>query len=82
MCRIEESSTVQSKEEESPSYITGVGIDLVKNVFSVHSVDAHGKLALKKTLSRGKRSNALPKSGTNDFSPRHKGSERGILRIQ
>lgn len=34
--------------------ITTVGIDLAKNVFSVHGVDAHGKAVLKKTLSRGK----------------------------
>lgn len=34
--------------------VTTAGIDLAKNVFSVHGVDAHGKVALKKTLSRGK----------------------------
>ena len=34
--------------------ITTVGIDLAKNVFSVHGVDAHGKAVLKKTLSRGR----------------------------
>lgn len=34
--------------------VTTVGIDLAKNVFSVHGVDAHGKSVLKKTLSRGK----------------------------
>lgn len=34
--------------------ITTVGIDLAKNVFSVHGVDGHGKVVLKKTLSRGK----------------------------
>lgn len=34
--------------------VTTVGIDLAKNVFSVHGVDAHGKLVLKKTVSRGK----------------------------
>ena len=33
---------------------TTVGIDLAKNVFSVHGVDVHGKVVLKKTLSRGK----------------------------
>jgi transposase len=33
---------------------TTVGIDLAKNVFSVHGVDAHGKVVLKKTVSRGK----------------------------
>ena len=34
--------------------ITTAGIDLAKNVFSVHGVDLHGKVVLKKTLSRGK----------------------------
>jgi transposase len=33
---------------------TTIGIDLAKNVFSVHGVDAHGKVVLKKTVSRGK----------------------------
>ncbi len=34
--------------------VTTVGIDLAKNVFSVHGVDAHGKVVLKKTVSRGR----------------------------
>jgi len=34
--------------------VTTVGIDLAKNIFSVHGVDGHGKVAVKKTLSRGK----------------------------
>ena len=34
--------------------ITTVGSDLAKNVFSVHGVDAHGKIVLKKTVSRSK----------------------------
>ena len=33
---------------------TRVGIDLAKNVFSVHGVDAHDKVVLKKTVSRSK----------------------------
>ena len=33
--------------------ITIVGIDLAKNAFSVHGVDAHGKTVLRKTVSRG-----------------------------
>lgn len=33
--------------------ITTVGIDLAKNVFSVHGVDAHGKTVMLKTMSRG-----------------------------
>ena len=34
--------------------VTTAGIDLARNVFSVHGVDSHGKVALKKTVSRGK----------------------------
>lgn len=34
--------------------VTTVGIDLAKNVFSVHGVDQHGKAVMKKTVSRGK----------------------------
>lgn len=33
--------------------ITTVGIDLAKNVFQVHAVDQHGKVALKRQLKRG-----------------------------
>jgi transposase len=36
------------------SEITTVGIDLAKNVLSVHGVDAHGKTVLRKSLSRSK----------------------------
>ena len=32
--------------------VTTVGIDLAKNVFSLHGVDAHGKVALKCTVRR------------------------------
>lgn len=34
--------------------ITTIGIDLAKQSYSVHGVDAHGKVALRKTLSRAK----------------------------
>jgi transposase len=34
--------------------IKTVGIDLAKNVLSVHGVDAHGKVVLRKSLSRSK----------------------------
>lgn len=33
---------------------TTVGIDLAKNVFSLHGVDGHGKVVLKKTVTRAK----------------------------
>jgi transposase len=52
MCQIEGCGSDQSKE--SVMNITTVGIDLAKNVFSVHGVDAHGKTVLKKTVSRNK----------------------------
>ena len=32
--------------------ITTVGIDLAKNVFQVHGVNEHGKIALKKQIKR------------------------------
>jgi transposase len=34
--------------------VTTVGIDLAKNVFSVHGVDAHGDVVLRKTLGRAR----------------------------
>ena len=34
--------------------VTTVGIDLAKNVFSVHGVDGHGKVVLKKTVARAR----------------------------
>jgi transposase len=34
--------------------ISSIGIDLAKNVFSVHGVDGHGKTVLRKTVGRGK----------------------------
>ena len=34
--------------------ITTIGIDLAKTTLSVHAVDAHGKTAMHKSLSRAK----------------------------
>ena len=34
--------------------VTTVGLDLAKQVFSVHGVDTHGKAVLRKRVSRGK----------------------------
>ena len=34
--------------------VTTIGIDLAKEVFQVHGVDKHGKVLLRKRLSRGK----------------------------
>ncbi len=39
------------------SEITTVGIDLAKNVFSVHGVDDHGKPLLRKSLTAASYSN-------------------------
>jgi len=36
------------------SEITTFGIDLAKNVLSVHGVDGHGKVVLRKSVTRGK----------------------------
>lgn len=33
--------------------ITTIGLDIVKNVFQVHSVDAAGEVVLRKRLRRG-----------------------------
>ena len=32
--------------------ITTIGVDLAKNVFQVHGVDAHGKTVLRKQVRR------------------------------
>ena len=32
--------------------IITVGIDLAKNVFSLHGVDSHGRIALRRTVRR------------------------------
>ena len=34
--------------------VTTIGIDLAKHTFSLHAVDAHGKLVFRKTLTRTK----------------------------
>jgi len=34
--------------------ITTIGIDLAKNVFQIHGVDAHGNAVLRKKLDRSK----------------------------
>ena len=34
--------------------VTTIGIDLAKNVFSVHGVDSKGRVVLRKTVSRGR----------------------------
>ena len=34
--------------------VTCIGLDVAKNVFQVHGVDTHGKVVVRKQLSRGK----------------------------
>jgi transposase len=36
------------------SDVTTVGIDLAKNVFSLHGVDSHGNVLVRRTISRSK----------------------------
>jgi transposase len=33
--------------------VTTVGLDIAKNVFRVHGIDAHGRAVLRKRLARG-----------------------------
>lgn len=46
-------SHLKQEEEEVAMNITTVGLDLAKNVFQVHGVNAHGKATQRKTLKRG-----------------------------
>ncbi len=43
--------------------ITTIGLDIAKNVFQVHGVDAGGCLVLRKKLRRPEVLDLLPKSG-------------------
>ena len=45
---------MQSEEGESMTQVTTVGIDLAKNIFHLHGVDEHGKVVLRKRLTRGR----------------------------
>jgi len=49
---VEESNNHLNEEEESAMNITTIGLDIAKNVFQVHGVDANGKVALRKQLKR------------------------------
>jgi transposase len=44
----------RNREGEVMDDVTTVGIDLAKNVFSVHGVDAQGQVRLRKTISRSR----------------------------
>jgi hypothetical protein len=43
-----------TRKGEVMSNVTTVGIDLAKNVFSLHGVDANGAVVLRKTVSRAR----------------------------
>ena len=45
---------VNHPREASVTEVSTIGLDLAKNVFSLHGVDAHGKAVLRKTLTRAK----------------------------
>src|SRR5215203_6206699 len=47
--------TPPANREPSMSEITTVGLDLAKNVFQVHGVDAEGAAVRRKQLRRGRR---------------------------
>jgi transposase len=49
---VEESNNHLNEEEESAMNITTIGLDIAKNVFQVHGVDANGKVAFRKQLKR------------------------------
>jgi transposase len=49
---VEESNHQLKEEEESAMNITTIGLDIAKNVFQLHGVDANGKVALRKQLKR------------------------------
>jgi formylglycine-generating enzyme required for sulfatase activity len=49
---VEETINHSNEEEESAMNITIIGLDIPKNVFQVHGVDANGKVALRKQLKR------------------------------
>ena len=51
------SLTTKTERGASDVKITTMGIDLVKEVFQIHSVDEHGKAALRKQLRRSKMAN-------------------------
>jgi transposase len=52
MCHSEVVDESPQGEEASAMQVTTVGIDLAKNVFQVHGVDAAGKIVLRKALRR------------------------------
>jgi transposase len=54
MCQIEGVKAEQSQEEGVMANVSALGIDLAKNVFSVHGVDSHGKTVVRKTVTRAK----------------------------
>jgi transposase len=54
MCQIEDGSSQSTEQEESAMHVTTIGIDLAKNSFSVHGVDARGKTVLRQNVTRAR----------------------------
>jgi len=43
-----------TKKGDRTMQVSGIGFDIAKSSFQVHGVDAHGKVVVRKQLSRGK----------------------------
>jgi transposase len=52
MCQSGRVNHPLTEEEESAMNVTTIGLDIAKNVFQVHGVDANGKAILRKQLKR------------------------------
>ena len=61
--------------------VTTVGLDLAKQVFSVHGVDEHGKAVLRKRLSRGKLRSPACESGRSPLLRVRCVDGLGVLRL-
>ena len=48
--------TANQRKGHPKMKITTIGIDLAKNIFQIHGVDTHGKVALRKQLKRAEMS--------------------------
>ena len=67
------------------SAITVIGVDLAKNTFQLHGVDANSKVGLRRKLRRDQVTNMLaPNSdaGTIQLIPKHPGTHERMLKMQ
>ena len=55
--------------------VTTIGLDIAKNVFQVHGVDAHGRVVLRRRLSRSQGAGVLRQPAALPGRPR--GRRRG-----